>query len=216
MQFTAHAYLVRGGASALPGVLELLKNGKGQMADPDLYVRAYAHFGIDEARDVRERASMRAIAGEGRVFVIATDAITEEAQNALLKTFEEPPAGALFFLLVPSPETLLATLRSRMQSLIPPGAQARADSPIEPAAFLSSPPERRIEMLKVILDAEERDVGGALAFLAALERVFAVRVKEAGVQQGAEALFRARKFITDKGALMKPLLEQVALLTPRL
>jgi len=215
MRFTAHAYVARGGAAALTEVLTLLEKEGRALGNPDLYVRAYARFGIDEARDLRERAAMRAVSGERRIFVIAASSITAEAQNALLKTFEEPPAGALFILLVPSPETLLPTLRSRMQSFDMRGV-AEADSPIPTEAFLSAAPERRIEMLKVLLDAEERDLGGVIAFLSALERGLALRVREREVVDGLRAIYRARSFASDKGSLLKPLLEQAALLVPRL
>lgn len=214
MKFTAHAYVARGGAAALPEVLALLEKEGRALGNPDLYARAYARFGIDEARELRDRAAMRAVSGERRVFVIAAASLTAEAQSALLKTFEEPPADALFILLMPSPETLLPTLRSRMQSFSTRGA-AQADSPIPAEAFLSAQPERRIEMLKILLDAEERDLGGVIAFLSALERALAPRVREREVADGLQAVYRARSFAADKGSLLKPLLEQAALLLPR-
>ena len=60
---------------------------------------------------------------------------------------------------------------------------------------------------------EERDVRGALAFLDALEQELSASAQKS--HEGLKALYRARKFLMDKGSLLKPLLEQVALLTPK-
>lgn len=214
MEFRAHAYVGEGGAAALPNVLKWLET-ENIVNDSDIYARGYAHFGVDDARAVRERAALRAWEGR-RAFVIAASVITIEAQNALLKTFEEPPAGALFVLLVPAPQTLLPTLLSRMQPL--DLAIGKCDIPISPInadAFLAADMPTRLDMLKAILDADERDVGGAIAFLAACERALAPRVCDTAAREGIEAVYRARSYIADKGALMKPLLEQAALLVPR-
>ena len=68
-------------------------------------------------------------------------------------------------------------------------------------------------MLKPLLEKDEddkRDIGKIVAFLSALER--ALKRKP----EGLHAIYRARKYIGDKGALVKPLLEQVALLVPKI
>ena len=50
-----------------------------------------------------------------KIFIIETGFFTREAQNSLLKVFEEEPTeGTHFFVFTPSAETLLPTLRSRM------------------------------------------------------------------------------------------------------
>jgi DNA polymerase III subunit delta' len=57
---------------------------------------------------------------EGRcrvVIVDEADRLTDDAENALLKSLEEPPAGSVFILVSARPETLLATIRSRCSQL---------------------------------------------------------------------------------------------------
>ena len=216
MGLTAHAYIAEGGEAALGAVLELLqKEGIETRANPDVYVRAYAAFTIDDARSLREKASLRATGKRGRVFVISAPTIPPEAQNALLKTFEEPPAGAIFILIVPSPEMLLPTLRSRAQTL-ELDLQSGEDSLVDVKKFLAAAPQARLDMLKPLLekDADEnRNLSGTLAFLSSLEKNLA---GNAGAEAcGLRAVYRARKYITDRGSLMKPLLEQTALLIPR-
>ena len=219
MEFDAHAYVAEGGENAITAVRAFLVEA-GIAQGANLYVRAHTHFGVDVARELRERASLRAWGGgeEGRrAFVVAASVITTEAQNALLKTIEEPPANAVFILLVPSPHTLLPTLLSRMQRLEVEVQQHEA-APIDAHAFFAAPPAKRLEMLKKILDAEERDVGGAIAFLSECERELARSFDasaHSATREGIEAVYRARRYIADKGALMKLLLEQVALLALR-
>ncbi len=210
------AYVVSGDENTLPEVLALLARHDIDASNPDLYVRRYSSFGIDDARDVRRKAEMRPLARPERVFVILAPVITVDAQNALLKTLEEPPAGACFFLIVPSPTSLLPTLRSRVHIIALDSKQTSGDVD----TFLAALPEKRIEMMKSLYaksDDDERDISRAVTFLEELERALAPRaVKDPSVRVGIRAVYRAREYITDKGSLLKTLVEQVALLTPRL
>jgi hypothetical protein len=98
-----------------------------------------------------------------------------------------------------------------MQSLVIPGELDAHTS--EARAFLHASREARIELLKPLLeknDDDKRNMAGAIDFLSALERVLAENPQK--FTRGIPAIYRARAYITDRGALMKPLLEQVALL----
>lgn len=231
MKLLGNTHLVAGGPEMIAEVLLLLKErGIATHGNPDIYVRGYQRFGIDEARELRDRASSRALRqaeGGRRIFVIATPSITNEAQNALLKTLEEPPADAMFFFIVPAPQTLLSTLRSRAQILWMSHIHSMdvrhpyTDKAIVDAKkFLAATATARLEMLKPLLEKDEdekRDLGKIIAFLSALERELEKSPKglHAARREGIESVYRARKYIGDKGALIKPLLEQVALLVPR-
>lgn len=210
------AYLVEGSTETLDALIDTLsKEGVVERGSPDLFLRAYRSFGVDDARDIRDRAQRKAITRDGRIFALFAPGMTAEAQNALLKVVEEPPAGALFFLVVPSPQTLLSTLRSRMQTLHIGSKSANTDA----EAFLAATPPKRLEMLKAIYEHDEdegRDMGKVLAFLEGLEASFAKEKPTPARQEGLLAVYRARKYASDKGSLLKPLLEQIALLTPRI
>ncbi len=213
-----NTHIVAGGTKTVPALLALLADeGFDTVRNPDLYVRVYASFGIDEARELRERALARAF-GTRRAFVVVTPSMTAEAQNALLKTLEEPSADALFFLVVPAPQALLATLRSRCQTLSLVDDESEGNEEHSSAiTFLAAPPARRLDMLKPLLEKGEndlRDMPRITHFLSGLERVLAPRVREAQARDGIMAVYRARTYLGDKGALLKPLLEQVALLAP--
>ena len=205
-----NVHLIAGDASVVPQILALLKEeGIEASGNPDVYVRIYPQFGIDESRALRDRAALGAIAGSRRVFVSVAPTMTTDAQNALLKTLEEPPANAMFFFVVPSPQTLLPTLRSRAQ-VLRINADVRATL-VDAEKFIAAVPAKRLEMLKPLLekdDNDRRDLGAILSFLASLERHIAKN------PEGLKAFYRARKYVGDRGALVKPLLEQMALLLP--
>jgi hypothetical protein len=71
-------------------------------------------MGIGDVRAVTAQAQLRPATDGGQVFVIAASFITHEAQNALLKLFEEPPVDTAFVLVVPPAFQLLPTLQSRI------------------------------------------------------------------------------------------------------
>jgi DNA polymerase III subunit delta' len=69
---------------------------------------------IDEIRDVLRQVGFRPFEGRRRVVIVDdAEALGREAQNALLKTLEEPPPGSMIVLVTAQPGLLLATVRSR-------------------------------------------------------------------------------------------------------
>lgn len=71
-------------------------------------------IGVSAVRDIRYQAYIRPQELSFRAFVIdKAETMTPEAQNALLKIFEEPPANVFFFLLCDNASALLSTVRSR-------------------------------------------------------------------------------------------------------
>jgi DNA polymerase-3 subunit delta' len=73
---------------------------------------------IEPVRDVIDRANYRPFEGRRRVVIIdEADALVDAAQNALLKTLEEPPPASVFILVSSMPDALLATVRSRTRPL---------------------------------------------------------------------------------------------------
>jgi len=73
---------------------------------------------IEQVRDAIDRASYRPFEGRRRLVIVdEADALMPQAQDALLKTLEEPPPASVFVLVSATPDTLLSTIRSRCQRL---------------------------------------------------------------------------------------------------
>ena len=85
--------------------------------DPTVRKRKALEIGVDVLRHfVMERVVRTPIRGRVKVFIIReADRMTVQAQNALLKTLEEPPGSTVLMLLVTAMDKLLPTTRSRCQ-----------------------------------------------------------------------------------------------------
>lgn len=82
---------------------------------PDVFeLDAASHRGVDDARAIRDRLALTPVGGKRSIFILdEAHMLTREAQNALLKSLEEPPAGVLFIFCTTAPHKLLDTIRSR-------------------------------------------------------------------------------------------------------
>lgn len=79
-------------------------------------------IGVDAVRALQMHTSVKPGEAARRVFVIENaHKLTVQAQNALLKSIEEPPPAACFLLLCPSRKELLTTILSRVTSYALPG-----------------------------------------------------------------------------------------------
>jgi DNA polymerase-3 subunit delta' len=138
-QRTAHAYLISGpaqiGKATLAGALALTLNctGTERPCDrcrscqliaagkhPDVQVIAPEgrSLKIDQVRALQHDLALSPFEGRYRVAIFDQfEAATVEAQNALLKTLEEPPAYAVLIVLAVDPEQLLPTIVSRCQQI---------------------------------------------------------------------------------------------------
>src|SRR3954467_1832176 len=89
-------------------------------------IDAASHGGVDDARDLRERAFFAPVAARFKVYIIdEAHMVTREGFNALLKLVEEPPPHLKFIFATTEPEKVIGTIRSRTHHypfrLIPPG-----------------------------------------------------------------------------------------------
>ena len=93
----------------------------GRGVHPDVLIVEPGDLGsikIEQVRDVVDRAGYRPFEGRRRVVIIdEADALVDAAQNALLKTLEEPPQASIFILVSAMPDALLPTVLSRCQRL---------------------------------------------------------------------------------------------------
>jgi DNA polymerase III subunit gamma/tau len=79
-------------------------------------IDAASHGGVDDARDLREKAPTAPVQGREKVYIIdEAQRLSREAFDALLKVFEEPPEGVRFVLATTEPHKMPATIVGRCQ-----------------------------------------------------------------------------------------------------
>src|SRR5438105_4621632 len=134
----AHAFLFCGprgtGKTSTARILAKMVNcEKGPTADPCgtcdqcvavregthvdvVEIDAASHGGVDDARDLREKAPTAPMSGREKIYIIdEAQRLSREAFDALLKLFEEPPPGVRFVLATTEPHKMPATIVGRCQ-----------------------------------------------------------------------------------------------------
>jgi len=95
-----------------PSCQDLAPNGSGSIDVVEM--DAASHRGIDDARELREKAMYAPAASRYKVYIIdEAHQLTVDAANALLKLIEEPPPHLKFVFATTEPDKILATIRSR-------------------------------------------------------------------------------------------------------
>ncbi|MDF2992618.1 MAG: polymerase gamma/tau subunit [Microbacterium sp.] len=105
--------------------VELGRGGSGSLDVVE--IDAASHNGVDDARDIRERAIFAPARDRFKIFILdEAHMVTQQGFNALLKLVEEPPAHVKFIFATTEPEKVLGTIRSRTHHypfrLVPPAA----------------------------------------------------------------------------------------------
>ncbi|MDR2997953.1 MAG: DNA polymerase III subunit gamma and tau, partial [Microbacterium sp.] len=108
-----------------PSCVELSRNGGGSLDVVE--IDAASHNGVDDARDLRERATFAPSRDRYKIFILdEAHMVTPQGFNALLKLVEEPPEHVKFIFATTEPEKVLGTIRSRTHHypfrLVPPAA----------------------------------------------------------------------------------------------
>ncbi|MHA3703772.1 DNA polymerase III subunit gamma and tau [Jatrophihabitans sp. YIM 134969] len=103
--------------------VELAPNGPGSI--DVIEIDAASHNGVDDARDLRERAWYAPVRDRYKVYIVdEAHMVTTAAFNALLKLVEEPPDFLVFVFATTEPDKVLQTIRSRTHHypfrLVPP------------------------------------------------------------------------------------------------
>ncbi len=102
---------------------DLARGGPGSI--DVIEIDAASHGGVDDARDLRERAFFAPVSSRYKVYIIdEAHMVSTQGFNALLKLVEEPPEHLRFIFATTEPEKVIATIRSRTHHypfrLIPP------------------------------------------------------------------------------------------------
>ena len=239
-----HAYLIEGACDEI--VSEIIRFCESinikTSSNPDFVNISIDNFKIDEAFDLRAMSTNKGFSVGKKIFVICVNSFSLDAQNVLLKMFEEPIENTHFFLIVPDVNSLLKTLVSRFYLIS--ARQDLAEEAKKAEKFIAMPLKDRIDFIKELLVAPEEDGEGneivvldsvrskALKFLNALEiSLYNNFVKnfEHGRFHPPEGVkwknslqscflhfFKVREFLRMPGSSTKSLMESVALITPNM
>ncbi|WP_267245403.1 DNA polymerase III subunit gamma and tau [Streptomyces sp. PR69] len=121
---------------------DLARNGPGSI--DVIEIDAASHGGVDDARELREKAFFGPASSRYKIYIIdEAHMVTPQGFNALLKVVEEPPEHLKFIFATTEPEKVIGTIRSRTHHypfrLVPPGTLrdylgevcAKEDIPVE-------------------------------------------------------------------------------------
>src|SRR5690606_21886857 len=125
---------------------DLARGGPGSI--DVIEIDAASHGGVDDARDLRERAFFAPVSSRYKIYIVdEAHMVTTQGFNALLKLVEEPPEHLKFIFATTEPDKVIGTIRSRTHHypfrLVPPKLLsdylaelcAKEGVPIEPAAL---------------------------------------------------------------------------------
>lgn len=193
-----HAYYIEGAQADFEDLKVELK---------PFYTWQFERFGIDEARELIALSSFKNI--DTSLFLIGAASITTEAQQALLKLFEEPQKGVVFVLLIPH-GTLLPTLKSRML----PYEKQQLVQKSSATPFLTASSKERSEIIAKLLKDEEGVRERVRDFLNGLEYSLSKKMSDKQVRDGLEDIAKVRSYVADRSPSFKMLLEHLALSLP--
>jgi len=230
MQLQHHAFVIE--AEAEEGIARALGEAERELgmetrAHPDIVILRFGFCSVADARSIGDIAVSAPVAGAHKVFIIAAGRISREAQNALLKLFEEPPPGVYLFLILPSLDGLLPTLRSRVQVLTHKARGTEQDTlPVQ--EFIAATREKRSAIIKKLTnggDDEERQEfrRQAIALVNGIEAVAYAALAHAGAgsmkKQQLEMLLSdiatLRPYLYDQSAPVRLVLEHLSLVLPK-
>ncbi|MDO8493677.1 MAG: hypothetical protein Q7S19_04010 [bacterium] len=208
-----HAYLITGDIEA--NVVKL-RDEIGDSADN--YINILPVFKVEHSRELIERQKTRSFTGGRRFFIIAASSFINEAQNALLKVLEDPIAGNHFFILCPTAEILLPTLRSRLMHI--EGERLSHDD-IESWCdkfIKSSVTDRMVMIDKFLKDEDEEDNDKLIKhkttdILSQIEKTFGDMLREKPDNKTAQFLaeiIRMKGYLNDTSPSPRLILEYIA------
>ena len=206
--------------------------------DADRYIDyieldAASNRGIDEVRDLIERAAYKPSVGRFKVFMIdEAHQLTKDAFNALLKTLEEPPEYLKFVLATTDPEKMLPTVLSRclqfnLRPMAPPdgagasGARAGGRERAARRRLVAPAVARgaRLDARCVVVDRPGHrlrrgrlDEAAVRAMLGSVERSVAAAFVQALAARDGAALLAAVDDVRQRGLSAAGALEEMAAL----
>lgn len=190
------------------------------VGNPDFWQREFNVFKINDSRALNEAHLNKPVKYGQKVFVIFANFITKDAQNSLLKIFEEPQANTTFFLVLPGVNDLIPTLKSRM-IFGKSNSNKNIDSKLSAADFLKANVGKRLEFVaKIVKDIKDEKItkSEVVTFIKNLEKVIKDNWKTQKTNGrrddgllAIEDIEKAISYACDESPSIKVILEHLAL-----
>ncbi|MES1171223.1 MAG: DNA polymerase III subunit gamma/tau, partial [Actinomycetota bacterium] len=164
--------------------VELARGGSGSVDVVE--IDAASHNGVDDARELRERAAFAPARDRFKIFILdEAHMVTTQGFNALLKLVEEPPPHVRFIFATTEPEKVIGTIRSRTHHypfrLVPP--------PVLTAYLQTLCDAEKVTVAAGVLPLVVRAGGGSVRdSLSVLDQLMAGSGPEGVTYEGAIAL----------------------------
>lgn len=202
-----HAVLIEGDReqSILDFRNVLKESGISVDANPDVTFLHFDSMGIAQAKSLVDLSLRAPVKEEYKIIVISIGSITREAENALLKLFEDPSPRVRFVIIVSNALALIATLRSRLFVLST--SHDLEDSKAK--KFLKGSILERTQIIEsLVKDQKESSSKEEIRnFLVAIHGILLEKANPKALSAVAHALL----YLDDKGSSVKLLLESVLL-----
>lgn len=192
--------------------------------NPDVLVLRYGFLSVESVREVSEHATKTPQRGTEKVLIITAQRLYHEAQNALLKLFEEPPQGTTLILILPSVGGLLPTLRSRVEVRSLTGDLQNDVAAATARTFIDASREKRTLLIKKLSSGKDDDErraarDQAILILNGVEQVAYDVLHKKGsnpeLVQLLEDVVVLRDALYDRSAPVRMILEHVSLVLPK-
>ncbi len=208
-----HAYLIEGDIHlSYRSLIQSLDDlGYITSGNADIFEKDYESILIDDVREIKDfESEAMNINSKKKFIILKAVTFSYPAQNALLKAFEEPRPGVVFFLLMPDATKLFPTLRSRLMGAI---GEYTAEDELKKDAkkFIAGNVKDRLDFIKKFTDMESKVMlrEKSVRFLNQLEEEIA-RGVSMPEKKKVEDIYLAKKYIGDQGSSPKILLEHLA------
>jgi DNA polymerase III delta prime subunit len=240
-----HAFVIEGDTlQTRPILFDFLKKEFGMdTGHNDLVLLDRGDFGIENVQEIVDVNSRKPTAGIYKVIVVGLHSISHQAQNAILKTLEEPRPGTFIFILTNTSAIFLPTILSRVQVVRSTGAeivnssstskketldnsrQSKKDIKrteiLNAQLFLQKPQSARLAQVKEILDLKsDEEIGDAeiFKFVQEIEKLsvgFAQKNNDIKtITLIAQIFTKVEDYMRDTSSSKKLLLEYMALRIP--
>ncbi|MFH1454976.1 MAG: hypothetical protein ABIF22_01505 [bacterium] len=216
-----HAYCILGNTEDVINELEkffLKELNFSIVNNPDFWYGKFDVMDIEDGRSIKNLHQNKPISGDKKIFVVSANFITEKAQNAMLKLFEEPRGDTHFFLVIPSLSNIIPTFKSRLFII---DTNEVGSSLINPKNFLKMSIGKRMEAAKKICESisdEEQSKIEIIKFLNSLESELKKKVNFLKTDNDELKMFeeieKVRQYAGEQSPSLKMLLEYISLILP--